>query len=289
MLHLCCRKVSPALAILHAEPPTGAPFERIAIDILDTRKLTSRKFQYVLVVSDYFTKYTDAFPLRRHTANVVADILMRRWIAYHGVPKQLHSDQGAEFEGLLIQNLSKMLGFAKIRTTPYRPQSDGMVERFNRSLLNMLSAFVSERATDWDEHIPYVMMAYRSSRHDSTGCTPYSMVYGRECTLPVDLMFPDPQELEAVPRHKPCGPQYVEFIRRALQTAHQFARDHLARASLRQKKGYDSHAKDRPPFQVGDFVQYYSSPSKTTNKFARPWIGPFVVLERTTAFDYKIQ
>ena len=95
---------------------TGAPFERIAMDILDTRRLTLRKFQYILVISDYFSKYTDAFPLRRHTAPVVGDILMRRWIAYHGVPKTIHSDQGAEFESKLIKNLSRLLGFAKIRT-----------------------------------------------------------------------------------------------------------------------------------------------------------------------------
>ena len=266
--------------------PTGAPFERIAVDILDTRKVTTRKFQYVLVITDYFTKFTDAFPLRRHTAPVVADIIMRRWIAYHGVPKQLHSDQGAEFEGHLIKSLSKLLGFAKIRTTPYRPQSDGMVERFNRSLLNMLSAFVTERALDWDDHLPYVLMAYRTSRHSSTGCTPYSMVYGRECNLPVDLIFPDPQPEQQLPS---CGPEYVDFIRKAIQCAHEFARDHLQKATVRQKKGYDAHSKDRPPFQVGDHVRYYYPPSKTTNKFARPWVGPFIVLERTSTVDYKIQ
>ena len=88
--------------------PTGAPFERIAVAILDTRKVTSRKFQYVLVITDYFTKFTDVFPLRRHTAPVVADIIMRRWIAYHDVPKQLHSDQGTKFEGHLVRSLSKL-------------------------------------------------------------------------------------------------------------------------------------------------------------------------------------
>ena len=268
--------------------PTGAPFERIAVDILDTRKLTPRKFQYILVVSDYFTKYTDAFPLRRHTAPIVADTLMRRWISYHGVPKQLHSDQGTEFEGHLIRALSKLLGFAKIKTAPYRPQSDGQVERFNRSLLNMLSAFVSERANDWDEHLPYVMMAYRSSKHSSTGCTPYSMIYGRECTMPVDLLFPDTQVPKSTP-DQDCGPEYVEYIKKTIQTAHRFAREHLHRAAIRQKKGYDAYAKDRPKFQPGDFVRYYYPPCKTTNKFARPWIGPFQVMERVTPVDYRIQ
>ena len=237
--------------------PTGAPFERIAMDILDTRKLTSRNFQYVLVISDYFTKFTDAFPLRRHTAPVVADIIMRRWISYHGVPETIHSDQGAEFESQLIKSLSHLLGFAKIRTAPYRPQSDGQVERFYRSLLNMLSAFVSERANDWDEHLPYVMMAYRSSRHSSTGCTPYSMIYGRECTMPLDLIFPDPTT-DTVNIQPTCGPEYVEYIRKCIQTSHEFARDHLGHAAIRQKKGYDAYAKERPAFQP---CLLYTSPS----------------------------
>ena len=267
--------------------PTGAAFERIGIDILDTRKVTPRRYQYVLVITDYFTKYTDAFPLRRHTAAIVADTIMRRWIAYHGVPKQIHSDQGAEFEGQLMQSLSRLLGFSKIRTTPYRPQSDGQVERFNRSLLNMLSAFVTDRANDWDEHLPYVMMAYRSSRNSSTGCTPYSMIYGRECTMPIDLMFPDPST-KAKPNPS-CGPEYVDFVRSAIRTAHEFAREHLHRSAVRQKRGYDVYAKDRPPFQIGDFVRYYYPPASNTNKFARPWIGPFKVLERVTDVDYKIQ
>ena len=266
--------------------PTGAPFERIAMDILDTRKRTSRGFQYVLVISDYFSKYTDAFPLRRHTAPIVADILMRRWIVYHGVPKQIHSDQGPEFEGTLIRSLANLLGFNKTRTSPYRPQSDGQVERFNRSLLNMLSAFVTDQALDWDEHLPYVCMAYRSSVNTSTGCTPYSMIYGRECTMPVDLLYPHPPSANPAIS---CGPEYVNFVRKALETSHLFARQHLKASTVRQKKGYDSYSKDRPAFQIGDMVRYYYPPAKQTNKFARPWLGPFEVIARPTTVDYTIR
>jgi hypothetical protein len=143
----------------------GAPFERLAIDILDTHKVTREQNRYVLVVTDYFTKWTDAFPLRKHTARVVAQVIMNRWIVYHGVPRQILSDQGPEFEGRLFQRLSRLLEIKKIRTTPYRPQTDGQVERFNRTLLNMLSAFVTDVGTDWDKHLPYVMMAYRTSAH----------------------------------------------------------------------------------------------------------------------------
>ena len=112
------------------------------------------------------------------------------------------------------------------------------------------------------------------------------MVYGKECTLPVDLMFPDVNESTTPPS---CGPEYVEYIKRALQSAHSFAREHLRKAAVRQKKGYDAHARSRPSFQVGDYVRYYYPPSRTTNKFARPWVGPFVVTKKETEVTYEIK
>ena len=93
--------------------PAGSPFDRIAMDILDTHKHTAKGNRYILVVSDYFTNYTDTFPLRRHTAHSVANMLVTRWITYHGVPSQILSDQGKEFEGHLFHCLG-------LRTMAYR-------------------------------------------------------------------------------------------------------------------------------------------------------------------------
>ena len=264
--------------------PVGSPFDRIAVDILDSRRKTPGGYQYILVISDYFTKYTDAFAIRRHTAPVVADILARRWICYAGVPRYLHSDQGKEFESALIARLTKLLGCTKTRTAPYRPQSDGQVERANRTILGMLSAFTSDNPNNWDKHLPYVMMAYRSSRHETTGCTPFCMVYGRECNLPADIMFPDIKN--PVPQ---CGPEYVEFIRRALDSAHEFARNHLKHAAIRQKRNYDRRAMERPQFKVGDLVRYYYPPARVGNKFALPWFGPYEVIGTPTPVDYTIK
>ena len=142
-----------------------------------------------MVINDYFTKWTDAFPLRNHTARVVAHALVTRWIVYHGVPAQILTDQGPEFESTLFKCLARLLQARKVRTSPYRPQTDGQVERFNRTLLNMLSAYVTESGLDWDSHLPYLLLAYRSSVHASTGCSPQLMVYGRENNLPVDIMY----------------------------------------------------------------------------------------------------
>ena len=266
--------------------PVGAPFERIALDILDTHKPTSKGYRYILVVADYFTKWTDAFPLKRHTAEKVSELLMNRWVAYYGVPKQIHSDQGKEFEGTVFKALANMLGAAKIRTTPYHAQSDGMVERFNRTILGMLSAFVCEEGTNWDEQLPYVLLAYRSSVHASTGATPYSMLYGREANLPVDLMFPSSKTFEA---QEYCGPRYVEWVRRAIASAHDFARQHLEKSAVRQKRGYDVYAKDRVPFVEGDLVRYYHYPTRQANKFGLPWLGPYEVIKKIGPVDYQIR
>ena len=134
----------------------------------------------------------------------------------------------------MFKRLSILLQTKKVRTSPYRPQTDGQVERFIRTLLNMLSAFLCQTGLDWDEYLHYVLLAYRSSVNSSTGCTPHMMVYGREANLPVDLMY------DRVPEELPGCPQYyVDFLRQGLTAAHSFAREHLQKAASRQKRNYD--------------------------------------------------
>ncbi len=176
--------------------------------------------------------------------------------------------------------MSTLLGAAKIRTSSYRPQADGQIERFNRTLLNMLIAFVLEKAKDWDQHLPYVMLAYRSSVHSSTGCTPQVMVYGRESNLPIDLMYSNPRE----EIHPTCGPEYVELLRHAIRTSHD-----LQHTAICQKRGYDAHAKKATPFEKGDLVLYYYPPLRAGNKFASPWTGPWRIIGQPTEIDHEIE
>ena len=110
------------------------------------------------------------------------------WVIYHSVPHQILSDQGREFEGQLFKLLDKLLE-VKTLTSPYRQQMDGQVERFNRMLFNMLSAFVMDAGTDWDKHLLYVVMAYHMSTHTLTGYTPQVMVCGKEADLHMDLVY----------------------------------------------------------------------------------------------------
>ena len=165
------------------------PLKCVAMDILGPLPTTARGNKYVLAVGDYFTKWTEAYPMTDSEATTVARLLVNEFICRFGVPEQLLTDQGRNFESTLIKQICQLLGIRKTRTTPYHPQSDGMVERFNRTLLSMLSVAVEESEGDWDLKIPTIMFAYRSSVHESTGESPFCLMFGCEAPLPVDVMY----------------------------------------------------------------------------------------------------
>jgi len=141
----------------------------------------------------------------------------------------LHTDQGQNFESTLMSEICKLLGIIKTRTTPYHPQSDGLVERFNHTLLTMLSIVAKDREQDWDLHLPLVMMAYRTSVQESTGATPFSLMFGREARLPIDVMFGPPPGEEST-----SSSQYAFLLRQRLESSYHRVRTQLALNQRRQ-------------------------------------------------------
>lgn len=256
------------------QEPVGFRLERVAIDIMGELPTTDGGKKYILVICDYFTKWTQAFALADCTAMTVADVLVNQFFSIFGLPSWLHSDQGSNFESELFQEMCKLLDIRKTRTVSYHPQSDGMVERFNRTCKQMLKVFVNENRADWDEHLPLLMMAYRSTPHASTGLSPNLLMFGDEVFMPIDLM------VEAPPRHNNryrCRTEYVEWLRQTLVKCYHFAQEQLEVAAERQKEYYDR--KVRPAeFTVGSFVWYWS-PAKANRKFGKGWTGPFRVVE----------
>ena len=259
----------------------GAPLERVAVDIMGPLPKTDNDNEYLLVVGDYFTKWAEAFPLKNHTAQTVADVMVEEFVARYGLPRSLHSDQGREFESQLIAELCKLLRVKKTRTVPYNPKSDGLVERCNRTLKQMLTMLVDETQTNWDDHVPYVLMAYRASVHDSTKCTPNLLMLNRETNLPVDLMCGSPPETPQ------CPVAYVEWVRCAMDHAFEFARRNLHASTERHKTLYDQNS-GSPKFTRGQSVwRYY--PPKARQKFGHKWEGPYLVIQRVSDLCYRIQ
>uniref|UniRef100_A0A672YIK4 Integrase catalytic domain-containing protein n=1 Tax=Sphaeramia orbicularis TaxID=375764 RepID=A0A672YIK4_9TELE len=136
------------------------PFEWVALDILGPLPVTPSGNRYILVIGDYFSKWTEAFPLPNQEAGTIARVLTEEWV----------------FPYITI-------------SSPYHPQSDGLIEHFNRTLLSMLSLFVEDNQLNWDTLSPYVMLAYRSSIRASTSFTLYWVLFGREAMLPVYVML----------------------------------------------------------------------------------------------------
>ena len=218
--------------------PVSGRFERVAMDLLDVSVISAKGYKYILVVCDYFTKYTEAYPLKDKTARSVADALMDLWLPRYGFPLFLHSDQGKEFDNTMIHKPSELLGTVKTKTTPYHPRSDGLVERFNRTLLAMLAMFVSREHDNWDDLLPFMMLAYNTTVHTTTGFTPYRLVFGEECNLPGNLVH---RELRPDPPPGDPG-TYASWVRQALHEAYDEVRTQQQRATHRQKSNYDSKA-----------------------------------------------
>ena len=149
--------------------PTGHRLDRIAMDILDVCDPNQDRYRYILVVAGYCSTWRVAFPMKNKFGHTVTDLLVDNIILGFGMPLVMHSDQGREFENGLMKSLCALLGCTKTRTAPYHPESDGMIERFNWTCLMMLSMFVNDRRDNWHELLPYVMHAYRTSVHESTG------------------------------------------------------------------------------------------------------------------------
>jgi len=143
--------------------------------------------RYLLVVVNCFTKWVEAFPLRNPRAKTIARVFVNQVISRHGVPFELHTDQGRNFESKIFQELMCLLGIKKTRTTPLYPQFDGQVERQHRTI-NYLSKYISENQKDWDEWILMCLLACRTSKHESTGATPAELYFARDLRLPLDLL-----------------------------------------------------------------------------------------------------
>ena len=169
------------------------------MDILGPLPETERGNRYILVIGDYFTRWKEVFAMKDMEAVTVAKFLVYDVICHFGVPDSLHTDQGKNFESAPIKEICQLLGIQKTSTTPYHPQSDGLVERFHRTHLNMLSMAVVDNEHCWDLHLPTILLAYRTSVHETTGVTPFELMFGREARIPEDAMYSIPSCTSSTP------------------------------------------------------------------------------------------
>ena len=267
--------------------PVGEPWERVAIDITGPHPVSKSGNRFILTVLDHFTKWTEAFPIRNHEAVTVAKVLTDQVFSRFGIPMQLLSDRGQEFESTLMKEMCVALGIEKLRTTAYKPSTNGALERFHRTLNSMLAKVVCENQRDWDERLQAVIAAYRASPHDSTGFTPNFLLLGRECRAPLDLLAGPPKEEESTWGSWDAFVYHQQGIRR---DAYALARQYLGQAAERSKDRYDMKVKPSR-FAVGDWVYLYCPRRRTgrSAKWTKFYGGPFLVVKELGPVNYLVQ
>ncbi|KAK3701802.1 hypothetical protein QZH41_005161 [Actinostola sp. cb2023] len=164
-------------------PLISKPFQRIAMDIVGAVDRSRSGNKYIFTICDYATQYPEAIPLSSTEAGRIAKHLVVVFSRV-GIPEEILTDQGTNFMSVLLQDVYQLLNIKRIRTSPYHPQTDGLVERFNSTLKSMLKKFVASNIKDWDDYLPYMLFAYREVPQESTGFSPFELLYGRRVRGP---------------------------------------------------------------------------------------------------------
>lgn len=218
-------------------------------------------------------------------AEGLTKLLWMNVIKYHGIPRTIVSDRDPRFTSAIWKQLSKGWGSELRMSTSYHPQTDGQTENANKLLEIMLRAYVNENQTDWDDYLPALEMAFNNSVNESTGASPYYIVYGLHPDSPTSLLAIAADENSDNPK--------VQQIREKTKNVHKFVCQNLKKAQKKQKTQADKHR--RPAnFSVGDLVlvraQYLQRQiDGPVPKLKEPWIGPFPIEEICSTNTYRVQ
>ena len=267
-------------------PLIETPFERTAVDLIGPiHPPSERGHRYILTVVDYATRYPEAVPLKDIEAETVAEALVGICTRV-GLPKEILSDRGSQFMSKVMKEMCRLLSVDQIFTSPYHPMCNGLVEKFNGTLKNMLKKMCSEKPRDWDRYIAALLFAYREVKKQESLCfSPFELIYGRTVRGPISVM----KELMTSEKVEPdvkTTYEYVLDLKDRLQETCELAQRELSKAQSKQQKYYNRKAKARS-FQIGDKVLVLLPTN--LNKLLLQWQGPYEVIEKVRENDYKLQ
>ena len=261
-------------------PAFDEPFSRVLVDCVGPLPKTRSGHKYLLTIMDMSSRFPEAIPLRNITAKTVVEALVQFFTRY-GLPKEVQSDQGSNFMSGLFQEVMYRLGVKQLKSSAYHPQSQGALERYHQTLKIMIRAFCEEYPEDWDKGIPFLLFASRDSPNESTGFSPFELVYGHEVRGPLKLI----KERFMAQDDDVNLLDYVSKFRERLTKACEVAREHLKTSQDKMKKNADKNAKARS-FKPGDKVlvllPLQGEPLKA--KFS----GPYCVKKKLNDVNYVI-
>ena len=261
-------------------------FDRIGIDYVGPLPRTKRGNKYILVVIDYLTKWIEVKALKEATAEATADFIYKGIICRHGCPKIILSDNGTHFKNRLIQQICEKFGIKHKFSSPYHPQTNGLVERFNRTLCESLAKTL-EKENQWDEKLEEVSLAYRTNKQATTGKTPFYLLYGREAKLPNEIIEEKvPQQ--TLKRESELNRQF-ELIE--LQDQRKEAQERIMGKQTKQKVRHDRKIRKEEIFQIGDkvLIKEAYKDNQRSGKLSPNWKGPYYIHQVYGKGAYKLK
>jgi hypothetical protein len=264
----------------------GRAFERIGIDLVRPLYITSQNNRFIIVATDYLTRWPEARAVPDAGANTLAKFIFEEIICRHGTPKIILSDQGRNFISETVRILCEKFLIKHKFSSPYHPQTNGMVERLNRTLCESLAKV--KGTDDWDIHIPAVLMAYRTKRHATTGYTPFQLLYGRQATLPIELITPVEQSNEEIDLQDSILQRAYELIEK-LPYQQEEARVNTIKSQKKQKVRFDDRI-NIEEFEIGDkvWIQRKEIEMSRSSKFEDKRTGPFIIQSKLGNGAYKL-
>ena len=258
----------------------GQPFARIGTDLIGPLPRSKSGKKWITVAIDYATRYCEAQAIRSGTAPVVAKFLVDNIILRHGAPVEILSDRGQVYRSSLVTGIVNALGSKQIYTTAYRPQVNGACERINGTLVSMLTHYTSSLQKDWDVYLNYAVFAYNTARQESTGYSPFELVFARQARLPVEAALP-PIDSDVKQR--------VSEIIETVEKARQAAVAGITKHANVDKVRYDKKRR-HVEFKVGDKVLLYdpSRRKQHCKKLSHDFIGPYTIIDKLSPVNYKI-
>ncbi|GFY61470.1 transposon Ty3-I Gag-Pol polyprotein [Trichonephila inaurata madagascariensis] len=264
-------------------PPAITPFNCIGIDLLGRFPKSTHGNKWIIVCTDYSTWYAITKALSTAEADEIAKFLLEEIVLRHGAPRVIITDRGAIFRSRLVSSLVDLCNIDHRFTTAYHPQTNGLTERFNKTLADMLSMYVDAEQKNWDEILPFVTFAYNTAKQETTGFTPLYLLHSREAETTLDTMLPFcPNDLDD---------NNITKIAARAEESRQLARVHTLRAQDRDRRRCDSKHQMVILRAPGDLVWVYTPVRKVglSEKLLRRYFGPYQVLRRLSAVTYEAQ
>ena len=250
--------------------------ELVHLDYLTISEKESDKIINILVVTDHFTKYAQAYIMPSQTAHVTAKVLWEQFLVHYGWPTKILMDQGQSFESKLFKELCQIAKVQKLRMSPYHPETNGSCKRFNGTLISMLGTLDNETKRKWTDYVPSLVHAYNCSKNSVTGFCPYYLMFSHKPILPIDVEY---GVTEAYLTNK-ANDNFARKLKKQLNWAYKVAHENTQKELLRHKKYYDKKMRCMK-FDINDIVLVHVKAFGNDHKAADKWEqSPYRVVEQ---------